>query len=408
MNDKYASRDDSQEQPEISSQSASIDENPQILKGWDSFWSRVTRLGLADVALRVGSALVTISLVGVVIWVMKDFFLSEDMAASTSEPVAFAAGGQNDQGVELPSYSGVGQVEGLSRSVEAHTPEEVASRYDFIQYTVVDGDSIWAIAEKFSITPESILWCNYDTLYDNPAAIYPGQVISIPPTDGVTYTWHEGDGLNGVASGLGVTPEDIIDWPGNNLSDETVGDYASPNIAVGTQIFAPGASKAFLDWTASLFTRDEAASSSSLWGEGKCAPVVGGFTGTGTYQWPTSEHTISGFEYSPEINHWGIDIGGDTGNPIYATDSGVVVYAGWSAVGYGNVIAIDHGQNANGQTVQSVYAHLSAINVSCGASVYQGNVIGYMGSTGNSTGPHLHFELIIGSTKVNPHVYLGE
>ena len=77
-------------------------------------------------------------------------------------------------------------------------------------------------------------------------------------------------------------------------------------------------------------------------------------------------------------------------------------------MGYGNVIAIDHGQNANGQTVQSVYAHLSAINVSCGASVYQGNVIGYMGSTGNSTGPHLHFELIIGSTKVNPHAYLGE
>ena len=408
MNDKFASQDASQDQSKKPSQPPSIDENPQILKGWDLIWERVTRLGLADVALRVGSALVTISLVGVVIWVMKDFFLSGEMTASTLEPVAFAGGGQNTEGVEMPSYSGVGQVEGLSRSVEAHTPEEVASRYDFVQYTVVEGDSIWAIAEKFNITPESILWCNYDTLYDNPAAIYPGQVISIPPTDGVVYTWHEGDGLNGVANGLGVTPEDIIDWPGNNLSADTVGEYASPNIAVGTQIFAPGASKAFVDWTTSLFTRDEAATSSSLWGEGKCSPVVGGFTGTGTYQWPSSEHFISGYEYSPEINHWGIDIGGDTGNPIYATDSGVVVYAGWSALGYGNVIAIDHGQNADGQTVQSVYAHLSAINVSCGASVYQGNVIGYMGSTGNSTGPHLHFELIIGSTKVNPHAYLGE
>jgi murein DD-endopeptidase MepM/ murein hydrolase activator NlpD len=407
MNDKSASQDALQEQNNKPPQPTSTDESPQILKGWDFFWERVSRLGLAEVALRVGSALVTISLVGLIIWVMKDFFLGGSMNASNAEAIGLTGGGQNN-GVELPAYAGVAPVEGLSRSVEAHTPEEVASRYDFVQYTVQEGDSIWAIAEKFGIQPQSILWCNYDVLYDNPAAIYPGQVLTIPPTDGVLYTWHEGDGLNGVSSGLGVTPEDIIDWPGNNLSVATVGDYAHPNIAVGTQIFAPGGSKEFVDWTNSLFTRDQAATSESLWGEGKCAPVVGGFTGTGTYIWPTSEHFISGYEYSPEINHWGIDIGGDTGNPIYATDSGVVVYAGWSAVGYGNVIAIDHGENADGKVVQSVYAHLSAINVSCGASVYQGNIIGYMGSTGNSTGPHLHFELIVGTFKVNPHAYLGE
>jgi len=408
MNEKHASQDALKDTAKTQPITNPAENSPQLLKGWDRIWERVTRLGMADVALRVGSALVTISLIGLIIWVMKGSFLSGEMATNSSEPLEFAAGGQNMDSVELPSYDGVAPVEGLSRSFEAHTPEEVTSRYDFVQYEVVAGDSIWAISEKFGITPESILWCNYAVLYDNPAAIYPGQILEIPPTNGVLYIWNEGDGLNGVSKGLGVTPEDIIDWPGNNLDAATIGDYAYPNIAAGTQIFAPGASKAFIDWTTSLFTRDEAATSSSLWGEGKCAPVVGGFTGTGTYEWPSSEHYISGYEYSPEINHWGIDIGGDTGNPIYATDSGVVVYAGWSSLGYGNVIAIDHGQNADGKTVQSVYAHLSAINVSCGASVYQGNIIGYMGSTGNSSGPHLHFELIVGSTKVNPHGYLGE
>ncbi len=407
MDEKRASQDANNTQTAPETQNPT-EPGPQPLKNWDAIWERITRLGLGDVALRVGSALMTIGLIGLIIWVMKDFFLGGEMAASSAALLQFGSDSGEQGGIALPSYSGSAPVEGLSRSVEAHTDEDSPSRYAFTEYEVQQGDSIYAIAEKFGITPSSILWCNYNTLYDNPAFILPGQVLQIPPTDGVLYTWNAGDGLNGVSNGLGVTPEDIIDWPGNNLSADTIGDYANPNIAAGTTIFAPGATKAFTDWTASLFTRDEAATSSSLWGEGKCAPVVGGLTGTGTYEWPTSEHFISGYEYSPEINHWGIDIGGDTGNPIYATDSGVVVYSGWSSLGYGNVIAIDHGQNAAGATVQSVYAHLSTIAVGCGTSVYQGAIIGYMGSTGNSTGPHLHFELIVGSLKANPHVYLGE
>ena len=385
----------------------SEEDGPQILKGWDRFWDRIVRLGMGDIALRVGSALVTIGLIGLIIWVMKGSFIGGEIASDDTQAEE-SAGSGGSGGVEMPSYAGVAPVEGLSRSVEAHTDEELPSRYEFVTYEVVTGDTIWAIADTFNLEAETILWCNSDVLNDNPAAIYPGTELQIPPADGVLYYWHEGDGLNGVANGLGVNPEDIINWPGNNLSAETIGDYSNPNIEVDTPIFAPGGTTTFIDWTSSLFARDEAATSSSLWGEGKCSPVAGGLVGTGTYTWPSSEHFISGYEYSPEINHWGIDIGGDTGNPIYATDSGVVVYAGWNALGYGNVIAIDHGQNADGASVQSVYGHLSSINVSCGASVYQGNIIGYMGSTGNSSGPHLHFELIIGSTKVNPHAYLGE
>ena len=95
-----------------------------------------------------------------------------------------------------------------------------------------------------------------------------------------------------------------------------------------------------------------------------------------------------------------MDISGAEGNSIFATDSGVIVYAGWSDYGYGYLIVIDHG---NGW--QSAYAHLSAVGVGCGQSVYQGGYIGAMGTTGNSSGPHLHFELSINGAKVNPLDY---
>ena len=90
------------------------------------------------------------------------------------------------------------------------------------------------------------------------------------------------------------------------------------------------------------------------------------------------------------------------GAPIYASDTGVVVFSGGSIWGYGNLIIIDHG---NG--FQTAYAHLSQINVGCGAIVNQGQLIGLAGSTGHSTGAHLHFEIRYGSARVNPWDYLG-
>jgi murein DD-endopeptidase MepM/ murein hydrolase activator NlpD len=107
-----------------------------------------------------------------------------------------------------------------------------------------------------------------------------------------------------------------------------------------------------------------------------------------TFLWPSTERYLSGFDYSPETNHYGIDIAGRLGNPIFAADHGVVVYAGWNEYGYGEMIVIDHGAGW-----QTLYAHLSQVNVACGQEVYQGDTIGLMGSTGKSTGPHLHFEM---------------
>ena len=102
--------------------------------------------------------------------------------------------------------------------------------------------------------------------------------------------------------------------------------------------------------------------------------------------------------------HTGLDIATSIGTPIKATSAGTVVYAGWRGGyngGYGNLIAISHG---NG--IQTLYGHCSKIYVSVGQSVYQGETIGAVGSTGNSTGPHLHFEVRVNGIAYNPQNYL--
>jgi LysM repeat protein len=380
-----------------------VEETPHLLTLWDTFWKRVQKIGLHDVVSRFGTIFLTVLMVGLIVWVMKTFFLQEEQIVNSSDGDLYAATQVVDASeLVLPAYEGVSPVEGISRSSDMTTNVEPStqSRYEVVKYEVVAGDTLIGIAEKYGLQAETILWCNYDALLDNPAAIYPGQVLNIYPTDGTVYRWVEGDGLNGVSEGLHVTPEDIIEWPGNNLSYETIGDYSNPNIESGTLIFAPGGSRSYVDWSAALFRRDDAATSKIL-GTGHCDAVYSGPIGTEAFVWPTTETTISGYEFTPDLNHWGVDIGGDLGNPIYAADAGVIVYAGWNDWGYGNVVVIDHG---NGW--QTLYAHLSEVYVNCGDFIsYGGQLIGAMGSTGNSSGPHLHFEMSLNGNRMNPHKY---
>lgn len=377
------------------------EESLQFLKLWDRFWAYVTRLGMGNIVMRAGSALVTISLVGLVIWVMKGFFIpGEKTDLTASLPSASAVEGP----VELPSYEGIAPVEGLSPSANANNTASAApsgARYEFTTYEVKTGDSVYSIAESFGLKPASLLWTNYETLLDNPAFILPGQTLNIPPVDGVLWPWVKGNGLNKFSENLGVTPEDIINWPGNNLSMDTIGDFVNPNIAEGTKIFVPGGKREFVDQFLVLLQRGTPAES-AIWGEGKCAITDLGPLGTNTYVWPTTETRISGYEWTPDVGHYGIDIAGKTGNPIYTVDNGVVVYAGYSTWGYGNVVVVDHGND-----LQTIYAHLDTISVTCNQSIYQGSTIGTMGSTGNSSGPHLHFEMRQGSIRLNPHNYIG-
>jgi len=353
----------------------------------ERLWDRIVHLGLGETTLRLGTGIVSVLLVVLVVWVMSNFVL-KNQVTPTEEPEGTAVSAQAtvpplvvkaESGTVL--YSGFS----ISRLAQIHTDRPAQPRSGIIDYTILPGDTLFGIAEKFGLQPETLLWSNRHILGDDPHNIFPGVQILIPPIDGAVYFWNTGDGLNGVSSFYNVTPDVIIDWPANNLERASLGDFSMPNIAAGTMLFVPGGKGEFTDWL-EHYTREQPAVS-SISGSA-CGVITEGYIGSGTFVWPTTERYLSGFDYSPETNHRGIDIAGSIGNPVYAVDAGVVVYSNWNENGYGNLIVVDHG---NGW--QSVYAHLDNYLKYCGDNVEQGEQIGMLGTTGNSTGPHLHFEL---------------
>jgi len=357
--------------------------------------------------LRIATSVILLSAFVIAIWTVGSHLLKRYSPVSgQNNPQAQATDPSSTAVpfVEAPDFLMAGFFpygSGIPRLAQLHTILPTRPRFEVVKYTVVIGDTIFGIAEKFGLHPETILWGNLYILGDNPHFLQPDQELNILPTDGVYHRWSEGEGLNGVAKYYEVSPEAIVDWPGNHLNRQTLGDFAAPNIPAGTWLVIPGGKREFSSWATPRITRGDPASAKIL-GPGYCGKIVDGVIGAGDFIWPTDAHWISGYDYSPATNHRGIDIGGKTGDAIYAVDHGVVVYAGWNNYGYGNVVVLDHG---NGW--QTLYAHLSAWNVSCGASVYQSTVIGLMGSTGRSPGPHLHFEMLHYTYgKVRPHDFL--
>lgn len=126
-----------------------------------------------------------------------------------------------------------------------------------------------------------------------------------------------------------------------------------------------------------------------------CPITHQGPAGSGKFIWPTQYQGLSGTDF--KAGHPGIDLSAPPGSAVFAADAGVVIFAGWTGVGYGNAVLVDHG---NGY--QTLYGHLSQVSINCGASVKSGQVIGQSGSTGNSTGPHLHFEVRVPGGWINP------
>ena len=126
-----------------------------------------------------------------------------------------------------------------------------------------------------------------------------------------------------------------------------------------------------------------------------CPEQAGPVVGSGSFSWPSVYQYLSGGKFGE--GHPGVDFGTPIGSPVYAADSGVVIYAGWTNTGYGNVIVIDHG---NG--FWTLYGHLSQVSSVCGAAVDQGDRIAMSGNTGNSSGPHLHFEVRVATGYVDP------
>ena len=142
------------------------------------------------------------------------------------------------------------------------TTEIIYPRVSVIQYTVQPGDTVYGIAEKFHLTPETILWRNSEALAEDHQALTPGMELNILPVDGVYYEWKEGDDLNEVASRFGVDPEVIIDWPGNHLNSVTLGDLSNPNIKPGYKLVIPGGQIGFAPWNPGTLTPEGIAATS--------------------------------------------------------------------------------------------------------------------------------------------------
>ena len=273
----------------------------------------------------------------------------------------------------------------IVRHVALKTDISQQLNYDIVTYTVQRGDALFSIAKQFNIKPETLLWANNDILQDNPDSLRIGQVFNIPPVDGIYYQIQEGDTLESVAAKFKSTVDDILNWPGNNI------DLTNPDVKVGTYVMIPGGQRESVQWIIPTVARGSSGTANV--GGSTCGA---GPVGSTAFIWPTANHFLSGNDYWS--GHLGIDIAAGLGAPVWAADAGVVTMAqgGWN-YGYGNVVMIDHG---NGWL--TVYGHLSQINVVACQGVSAGQSIGLAGSTGNSTGAHLHFETRQNGGFVNP------
>ncbi len=303
------------------------------------------------------------------------------------QPTLEAAAAQPQVGMPVAGPDG-GGVSSIHRGLQLKTIIPERPRYDSVIYRVSRGDAMLKIAGEFKIKYESILYVNKQ-MDDNPHSLKPGMELIIPPVDGLYYEWKDGDTFETVAEKFDANADDIITFPGNKV------DLTDPKIEPGTLVMIPGGSRELRNWAADLQTAPRGANTGT--GGGNAGNNCGGGPVASGFGWPADDHSLSGIPYGP--GHLGIDISAPEGSNVYAAGSGVVTQAqGGYNYGYGNVIQIDHG---NGYV--TVYAHLSQINVGVCQAVGQGTLIGLSGNTGNSFGAHLHFEIRIGGTNVNPY-----
>jgi murein DD-endopeptidase MepM/ murein hydrolase activator NlpD len=277
-----------------------------------------------------------------------------------AEPVASQITGEEGIPLTLPSTLGSAPDDVFARAAVPRTIIPERARQEITTYNVVSGDSIYGIANKVGLAPETIMWSN-PHLEDNPDLLNVGQELVILPLNGVYHQVGGSDTIEGIASTYKTDPQLILDFPLNELDPE------NPVIVPGQWIVVPGGSKPFVPRTVTAYTGE----------------IPGNATaGSGAFVWPASGNIYQGFW----AGHPAVDIAAWPGAPVLAADSGYVIVAGWDNSGYGFHVVIDHG---NGY--QTLYAHLQAYYVDAGQNVAKGTQIGEMGSTGFSTGPHLHF-----------------
>ena len=257
-------------------------------------------------------------------------------------------------------------------------------RSEIVYYEVQSGDVIGQIAEKFGVSIDTILWANDLTAR---SYIRPGQSLAILPVDGVTHKVVSGDTVLKIAKKYLADASEVISY--NKLQEN------GADIVVGEVLLIPGGEKPQPVQTAPRYTPSTPSSFSKIVAP---PPSVSAPAGSG-FLWPTTITYISQYF---SWRHGGLDLAGPVGNPIYASKSGTVLKAqcGWNW-GYGCYVHLD-----NGSGIETIYAHASQLLVSPGDYVNQGQTIALSGNTGNSTGPHLHFEIHVNGVRQNPLAYI--
>lgn len=280
--------------------------------------------------------------------------------------------GNNPWQISTPSVV----LSATSENPEILTQESDKYRDKIYKYSVLEGDTVASIAEKFGISQETILWQNNLT---KKSTLKSGQTIEILPISGLLHKVSKGETIYSIAKKYEAEPQAIVDFPFNTfVNDETFA------LAIGQQLVIPDGIMPEDIPTTGLASRRQ-------------TPNAGTVTASGSFVWPTSGTISQGFSWY----HKGIDIANRAAPEILAADSGTVTVSGWpDNGGYGMRVIIDHG---NG--FQTLYAHLQATYVVTGQTVARGNPIGKMGSTGRSTGTHLHFEIHKGGV-LNPLEFL--
>ncbi len=327
-----------------------------------------------------------------------------DMSLPTDAPVFPTSALLNDGGNTIPPTLDAARIDALLSVpiVPSNTTNTIydpftiikgdGPRSDFLEYTIVRGDTIDSISRRYNLKSESIAWCN------NPRIVFVlriGDSLTIPPVNGACHTviGTKEETVATIAQKYQVSdPNIILEYPLNNLTERQVTD----KLPGGLNVFIPGGQGEPITWNPGTQVEKDANGNvrtlSFAPGQAGSCGRVAPAGGAGWSNPLPNGRWVRGFY----AGHTGIDISANLGTPIFAANSGPVLFSGFSNWGYGNAIVLAHG------LYSSLYGHMSQRNLSCGDFATVGQVIGLVGSTGNSSGPHLHFEIRYNDVPQNP------
>jgi murein DD-endopeptidase MepM/ murein hydrolase activator NlpD len=241
---------------------------------------------------------------------------------------------------------------------------EQGGRGEVLAYTVQPGDTLWNIAVEFDLDVDTLRWSNPD-LERNPDLLPVGMELVILPVPGVYHTAQAGETVSSIAERYGVAEADILNYPLNELTNPE-------RLQVEQRLVVPHGHKELARPTPQALLDSP-------------------------FAWPLVGRITQGFSDA----HPAIDIGAPYGTAVYAGRAGRVARAGWARTGYGYTVIIDHGEG-----LVSLYSHMKGEWVNVGDWVERGQLIGEVGSTGQSSGPHVHFEVRVDGEQMNPLDYL--